>query len=276
MNIFLFFILSLCLLSSGLASAKNKGACLKADNLHRVEAGDECLALQTFVGSDKVQGDPVLVVFLHGDSPKGWPADYLRNAAHSVTSSGVISVVLIRPGYYDSEDHYSTGTSYRFVGDGYRPYVVDTVASAIKVLKDFYHAHVILVGHSGGAAISAVILGRYPQLAEGAVLAALPSNMKALRALHFWFWDHSLSPDAFVKGIAAQAKVKIIVGEKDTVVPPFLSVNYAKALEQRDITHQLLIIPGATHNSVVRTPVFLDAISELIESLKIRAKASYI
>ena len=52
-------------------------------------------------------------------------------------------VALIRPGYYDSDDATSTGTSYRREGDGYRDHVIAAVAGA--QLKAYHDAQRIVL-----------------------------------------------------------------------------------------------------------------------------------
>ena len=152
-----------------------------ADNLTRVWANGECLVTQTY-GSPTKQNK--LIVFIHGDGTSGGPSEYLYSKAQRYGSEGVISVGLIRPGYFDSAGRYSTGYSKRFAGDGYGSSIIDAVAAAVQALKNFYNAeHVVLVGHSGGSAISGVILGKYPSLAAGAVLVACPCNVPKWRIM---------------------------------------------------------------------------------------------
>ena len=56
-------------------------------------------------------------------------------------------VALIRPGYSDSDDVRSIGTSYRHEGDGYRDHVIAAVAGAIVQLKAYHEAQrIVLVG----------------------------------------------------------------------------------------------------------------------------------
>ena len=167
----------------------------------------ECLIIKTF-GSPAKQNK--LIVFIHGDGTSGGPSDYLYSSAFRYGSEGVISVGLIRPGYFDSARNHSSGYSKRFTGDGYGPSIIDAVAAAVKALKNFYNPdHVVLVGHSGGAAISGVILGKYPALANGAVLAACPCNVPRWRIMRRGRnnWSLSLSPHSYADAVPKGTKV---------------------------------------------------------------------
>ena len=70
-----------------------------ADNKTRVAANDECLVIKTHGGPAERTS---LIIFVHGDSPRGGPSDYLYRAAQVFGENGVVAVGLIRPGYYDS------------------------------------------------------------------------------------------------------------------------------------------------------------------------------
>jgi len=156
-----------------------------ADNRARVAANDECLVIRTYGESAERTS---LIIFIHGDGYRGGPSDYMYPIAQIFGAKGVVAVGLIRPGYYDSKDNHSTGNSYR-EWDNYQPDVIATVAAAVKVLKNHYKAeYVVLAGHSGGSAISGVIIGKYPGLVNAAVIGACPCNVPdwrlAIRA-HF-------------------------------------------------------------------------------------------
>ena len=64
---------------------------------------------------------------------------------------------------------------------------IDDIADAIKTLKRVYRPRkAVLVGHSGGATVASVILGRYPGLADGTVLVSSPCDLVAWRAAHHY------------------------------------------------------------------------------------------
>jgi len=238
-------------------------ACLNANNVTRIAANGECLALQTYFGKTMPSPRPILLVFIHGDGiPGGGPSDYLKYQATKFIAPDVVPIVLIRPGYYDSYGRYSTGESYAFVGhgypnDSYRPYTVATLADAVRKLKDFYQARcTILVGHSGGAMMSGIILGKYPKLANGAVLASVVGDVHAWAKNHkYGDYPNSLSPEDFIKNIPKKDFVYIVSGTKDQNTYPAMSKAYYEQLKQVGIHAYWYPEKGGTHNSVVLSQV---------------------
>jgi pimeloyl-ACP methyl ester carboxylesterase len=120
-------------------------------------------------------GSPVLVLVLHGDLPDPPPsyqyefAKVIVDKANALT--GIVAAGVLRPGYADPTGDRSSGDMGGAVADNYTPEVVDAVARAARELAKEYDAGaIVLVGHSGGAAIAANVLGRHPDVARGAVL----------------------------------------------------------------------------------------------------------
>ena len=259
MRLFGIFVLMLAMSSALPAHAAD----CAADNRTRMKAGDECLVIQAY-------GEPAertaLVVFIHGDGSSGGPSDYLFKTAAAIAKPGVVAVGLIRPGYFDKSDNYSTGNAYRN-GDGYRSDVIVTVAAAITTLKSHYKAaRVILAGHSGGAAISAVILGKHPGLVDAVVLAACPCNVPEWRTQrrgsNTWTW--SLSPHDFVAGVPAHAEVIAITGGKDSNTRPVIAKDYVEQIKARGIKGTFIELPGVSHNGSARSQEFKDSVERLI------------
>jgi alpha-beta hydrolase superfamily lysophospholipase len=113
---------------------------------------------------------PILVVVVHGDSPDGPPTYQYRFAERAAaTISDAVVAAVLRPGYSDGEDS-SDGMRGYTTGDNWTPEVVDGVAAVLFELKDKYHPRrVILVGHSGGAAIVGDLLGQQGQQRQTAL-----------------------------------------------------------------------------------------------------------
>ena len=243
----------------GAAQAK---PCEAPDHLTRTTGGKECLVIHTFGAGP---GTRTLVVFVHGDGSRGGPSDYLSRAAKRVAGAGVAAVVLIRPGYHDSEGAASTGTSYRRRGDGYRDHVIAAVADAVDRLRTHHGAErVVYAGHSGGAAIGGVVLGRYPGLLDAADLAACPCDVGRWRAMRGRRpWPRSRSPHAFVDAVAADVEVVALTGSKDTNTRSVLAAAYVKRLARRGIAATFSEVDGAGHNGVARSTAFHDAIARL-------------
>jgi dipeptidyl aminopeptidase/acylaminoacyl peptidase len=240
-----------------------------ADNTTRVAANDECLVIQTY-------GEPAertsLIVFIHGDGYRPDPADYgpsdyMYRIAREFGTKGVVAVGLIRPGYFDSNGGHSTGNSYR-EWDNYQPDVIATVAAAVKVLKKHYDAeNVVLAGHSGGSAISGVIIGKYPGLANAAVLGACPCNVSDWRIMRRGNnnWRLSLSPHDFVDTIDKKTTVVAITGGKDDNTKPVLARDYVTVLKANGIDATFIEVPGIGHDEIVRTRDFMNEIYELLK-----------
>lgn len=251
--------LALALFSSLPAS----GADCAADNRTRVKAGEECLVIQAYgEAAEKTK----LVVFIHGDGSGGKASDYLYKVAETFGRSGVVAVGLIRPGYFDKNDNHSSGDAYRR-GDGYRPDVIAAVAAGISALKAHYKAErVVLAGHSGGAAISGVILGKHPGLVDAAVLAACPCNVPDWRIMKRGSntWTQSLSPHNFVADVPGKTEIIAITGGDDDNTRPAIAQNYVDQAKARGIMAEFIELPGASHNGVARSQEFKDAVSRLI------------
>ncbi len=236
-----------------------------ADNTTRVQGGEECLVISTNGATD---GASTLVIFIHGDGSRGGASDYLSKTAYRYGSGETVAVNLIRPGYFDSYDNQSTGTSYRSQGDGYRPKIVDAVAGAIQNLKTHHKVQrVVLVGHSGGAAISGVILGRFPGLADAAVLAACPCHVPDWRYMRRGqnTWTRSQSPHEFADTVPATARVIAVTGDGDNNTFPVIARDYVESLVKRGIDARFVEVPGASHNAVTRSDEFFAAIDALLK-----------
>lgn len=236
-------------------------ACLQSDNITHIAANGECLALQTYFSKTLPTAHPILLIFIHGDGiPGGGPSDYLKYQATKFSTKDVVPVVLIRPGYYDSYNNYSTGESYAFSnngfpGDNYPAQTIDTIAAAVSGLKDFYQPRcTILIGHSGGAIMSGVIMGKFPGLANGAVLASVIGNMqKWANEHHYGNYPNSLSPDAFVANIPKKTFMYIISGTADTNTYPALTKDYFALLKKHGINVFWRSVINGDHNSIVLT-----------------------
>ena len=238
------------------------------DNRTRVSANEECLVIETYGESAE---QTTLIIFIHGDDyrrdPSDYrPSDYMFRIARTFGTKGVVAVGLIRPGYFDSTRNYSTGTSHRDK-DNYQPDVIETVAAAVKVLKNHHKAeNVILAGHSGGSAISGVIIGKFPGLVNAAVLGACPCNVPVWRTMRRGHnnWPLSLSPHDFIGGVDKNARVVAITGANDGNTEPVLARDYVASLKANGIDAINIEVPGVGHKGLFRTADFTTAISQLL------------
>ena len=219
---------------------------------------------------------PVLVIVLHGDLFNPTPS-YQYAFAQALTQGfdapvmpdsvrarldrhpdvdDVVAAGLLRPGYTDNAGDLSDGERGDARGDNFTAEVTDAVAAAIRTLKERYMARrVVMVGHSGGAAIAAIVLGRHPQVADAALLVACGCGA-----------TRSLQPLDFVSGVRRGITVRLLVGEQDEVTPAELSHRYAAVLQKRGLDAQVTVLPGLGHNIMFTQPVFAEIASLLSES----------
>ena len=250
------------------ATASDPAACASGVSDQWVRGGRECLHIRVYHGAAPV-ADPDLFIVLHGDlGGPGYHYAAARKLAQA--SDSVVAVGMLRPGYTDDSGNRSSGISGRWVGDNYTTQVVDAVAAAIDTLRRaFKPSHVILVGHSGGAAITADLIGRHPRLVDAAVLVSCPCDVATWRRHMFdvqhqpiwWMPVRSLSPMDLAPAVDPTTVVKVIVGDSDNVAPPALSRAYAERLRQHHIPVTLIEIPGAPHNILLDPRVLSEIAS---------------
>lgn len=246
-----------------------KTYCNPADNLNWVIGKDECLRIITLNAGESVSPD-TLVVYLHGDGSRTIrPSDSLKRGVSKINKKNVAHIILMRPGYYDSTNHFSTGISDRRSrrGTGYNSHNVEEIALAIKKLKDYHKAKkIILVGHSGGAAIAALILGRHPGIANGAILAACPCNVNKWAQMGGKKSGRgALSPHDYVENVEPDVTIMALTGTKDDNTFPVLAVEYIEKLKKKNINATFIGVEGETHNGVVRSPPFYNALNEMLK-----------
>lgn len=218
---------------------------------------------------------PILVIVVHGDSPDGPPRYQYRFAklAAAAIPDAVVAAVL-RPGYSDGEDT-SDGMRGFTTADNYTPEVVNAVATVLSELKDRYHPRrVILVGHSGGAAIAGDLLGQKGVAVDGALLVSCPCDLVAARK-HLRelkgnpIWDapvRSLSPLTLVDRVPASTKIWMLFGSDDQIAPSVLSLTYTDALRNRNVAVNVTIAPGLGHN-ILLEPVAMDQLKEVVGAI---------
>jgi pimeloyl-ACP methyl ester carboxylesterase len=215
---------------------------------------------------------PILVVVLHGDL--GGASGLASNAASQI--HGIIAVALVRPGYTDGDGDTSDGVKGNATGDNYTPEVLNQLDAAARRLKIQLHpSGVVLVGHSGGAAISADLIARDNGLARAALLLSCPcdvptwrKHMKTLRPTPLW--DEpvtSISPISVVDEIGSKTQIWMMVGEKDDTAPPEYTERYAAALRKHGIEPRVTVLPGRDHNIIFDSTV-IQQLSALVAQLR--------
>lgn len=212
-----------------------------------VWGGGLCLAVETF-GAEQSGPSPILVVVVHGDISDGGRATYHAAFARAIARPGVVAVALLRPGYAGADGRTSEGHTLGR-GDNYTPAVVTAIGSTIAALKRHYGAHrVVYVGHSGGAAIGGVLIGRQPHLVDAALLLSCPCDIAAwLRERGRPPWRRSLSPSDFVHRVAPTTKVVLVTGAEDVNTTPDIARRYAAALARRGVDARFEAVESAGH-----------------------------
>ncbi len=240
---------------------------------------------------------PVLVVVIHGDGGRGTPRPSLQYAIAQMIAEGfdkpdipeefrrslgpplrfddVVAAGLLRPGYTDKEGDRSDGRLGNRTGDNHTHKVTEAVATAVNTLKkDFNARAVILIGHSGGATISANILALFTDTADAALLVGCGCDMAVIRARYYdrtgyaaWAAPtDSLDPMTTAHKVPAIKKVRLVAGENDDIVFPDDIRRYADALTANGVDVEMVVEPDHGHISVFFTPVTFNTLDELVRA----------
>jgi pimeloyl-ACP methyl ester carboxylesterase len=218
----------------------------------------------------ELTGDRPLVVVIHGDAPFRKPSyHYAFAAALAERLPGVPVVGLLRPGFADPYGGRSDGRRGNASGDDYTRAVTLDVASAIKSLRnDYASTSVVLVGHSGGAAISANVAAASPGLIDSLILVSCPCDVPAFRKhmarlqwSPFWLWPtDSESPLDTLNAMTATTRVFAITGEQDPITLVDYARAYTEAAARRGLSATLEILPDRGHEILLD-----DAVLELTQ-----------
>jgi dienelactone hydrolase len=224
-----------------------KARCPPDSSVAQYVLGDGlCLAITTFgLGQGEIS---TLVVVVHGDLSDGGAAAYHVDFAKSLSRPGVVAVALVRPGYMDGAGRVSEGSAFGRE-DNYTETNIAAVAGAIDTLKRHYRARrVIYVGHSGGAAIGGVVIGRSPGLVNAAVLVACPCDIGRWRKeTGRTAWTRSLSPHSFIPNVPITTEVLALTGSDDDNAFPILAQDYARRLAAHGVSARFIAVPGGRH-----------------------------
>jgi pimeloyl-ACP methyl ester carboxylesterase len=229
--------------------------------------------------SAAVSAAPVLVVVLHGDAPFNKP-DYQNKLAARVAAAqrDVVAVALLRPGYTDPQGNTSGGVRGVTNGDNWNATNTDAIAGALGELKRRYHPRrVVVAGHSGGAAITANLLGRHPELIDAALLVSCPcdvvkwrqSMLKLTGQPVFQGSLDTLSAIDQVQGMSDRVEVTMVVGSQDKVAPPVLSESYRDRAVKLGKQVRLVQLEGKEHE-IFLEPAVLAELGRLIETVPAR------
>lgn len=210
-----------------------------------------------------------LVVVLHGDAPYRKPA-YQYQFANEVAAAapGTRVVALLRPGYADPFGARSDGDRGPFAaGENYTPGVIRDLASAIHDLKSRWNAQsLILVGHSGGAALTANIAALKPGLVQTEILVSCPCDVPAFRQ-HMaqlqrspvWLLPvRSLSPIVTLDSMSPAVTVIAISGANDPIALPEYAEAYVRKAQSRGLSASIKLIPNQGHEILLNDAVIKE------------------
>jgi len=216
--------------------------CAKPDAINYVQAAGHCIGIQTYGAAT---GQPrAVIVYLHGDVSRGGGADYM---VRHITSppSGTVAIAMLRPGYSGYGKRSSGSTNGR--RDHYTARNVDAVASALRRIKAHYKGtRLFVVGHSGGAAMTATIIGRHRGLIDTAILVSCPCDLVTWRQGRSP-WTNSLNPAIYASRVPTATRVVAITGSADTNTQAFLAQAYVEKLKARGVPATVQIVDGAGH-----------------------------
>lgn len=222
--------------------------CASPDNVESVSGAAHCLQIQTFMPPGGATN--VLAVVLHGDLSRGHDADYIAPVARQAAAYGAVGVAMARPGYtLDGRTSSGTATRDQDWWYVYRADEIDSVAAAVAALKNHHKAErVLMVGHSGGALISGVMLGRSAPLVDAAILVSCPCDVEKWR----WLRDRRPLPNAespiqHLSAAPRSAKIFAVTGERDRNTMPVLARDYVKKAKELGLDAKYIEIGGAGH-----------------------------
>lgn len=223
--------------------------------------------------TEKTLKNPTLILFLHGDSPFSNPVyQYIIVKAITKNTKNTIAVGILRPGYQDNCGDQSEGNKGEIMGDNYSAEVIASLAEIVQQLKtELTPQKTIVMGHSGGAALSALLAARYPAMQDKTILLACPCD------LHLWRqnmrkltknkqWDlpmPGLSPIDEITKLDNNKEILVFAGSEDKVAPPALSNAYVKATKKAGKKISYHVLPGVDHNGITRPKAFKKILKSL-------------
>lgn len=230
-----------------------------------------CTRIMTFTSEAKLT-NPTLVIVLHGDSPFQPPGyQYIFAKKLALMTKNVVAVGLLRPGYTDPQNRTSGGNKGESIGDSYDIERISQIMLAVDALVERYHpSKVVLVGHSGGAAITANLIGLYPGKIDLAFIVSCPCDVSQWRKDMFALTREpvfegdipALSPHTLAKSVSEDTHVTLIVGSQDVVTRPYLSKQYMEQLKESGVPVVLKMVPGG-HDILLNTEVLAAVASTL-------------
>lgn len=217
----------------------------------------------------------VVVAMLHGDSNGSLESRHIEGwtrAGRTLTAPGRVVVFLVRPGYRSPLGNSSGWANPR--DDDYTAENVDRVAAALRNLRKAYQADkVVVVGHSGGAIISTIILGKHPDAIDGAVLLGASCDIPPWRDHRNQQrgggtpWLNSVNPMDHVAGVRAGTPVRFVTGDQDDNTLPRFCDRWRQEAAQRGMQVNFELFAGRNHTGVLSESQMPRWVGGIIDSL---------
>ena len=252
----------------GNPSDASAGPCASPDNVNYVRGTVHCLAVKTFASSNSAA--KTLVVVLHGDLSGGGVADYIFPVAEKASEYGATGVAMMRPGY-TGDGRQSSGTPTRSQNRWVRYHgkEIDSIAAAVATLKKHHAAErVVMVGHSGGALISGVMLGRAAPLVDAALLVScvcVDTAEWVSRGKRKPLWNAE-SPIDYLPSTPKSARIFALTGVRDSVTPTDMAHRYVEEAKRQGLDASFILLSKAGHGfkNIGGQPDFHSALKRAI------------
>lgn len=241
----------------------------------RLQAGRVCLAVKVFA-EPSGPGQPIAVI-VHGDGGGTIDPQYLNRfetTGQRITEArpGAGVIFIQRPGYRSSLGR-SQGRA-KAEDDDYTRENVDHLAAAVRELRTLWEpSKVVWVGHSGGSALGALVMGRHAGVVDDAVLASCPcGNIRRWREHrntsrgrpNASTWPNSLSPVDHMDGLTPGMRVVLITGDRDNNTRAEFSMPWIEKAQARGVEARMILLPGFDHGPVADVPEVADNAAALL------------
>ena len=162
----------------------------------------------------------------------------------------LVGVAMARPGY-TLDGRTSTGVATRDKHPSYwhRADEIDSIAAAVAALKKHHGSEpVVMVGHSAGAVVSGVTLGRRAPLVDAVVLVSCPCDFQEYRSYHNRKpLPQAESPVDYLDAVPKSARIFAVTGKRDRVTPPSLARDYVERARKLGLDATFLPVAQAGH-----------------------------
>ena len=244
-------------------------SCDSPDNVESVSGSHHCFAIKTYTLSKK----PVdtLTVVLHGDLSSGNDADYIMPVASRASAYGSIGVAMARPGYtLDGRTSSGEATRDQDFDDRYTAYQINSIAAAVANLKKHHRMkRVVMIGHSGGAIISGVILGSAAPLVDAAILVSCPCDLAGWKQR-----SGAESPLDHLPDVPKSSRIFALTGMNDKNTWPELARYYVNEAKKLGIDAVFHMVSFAKHKfrEIGSSEEFTESLIKAIRELKRKGK----